>query len=255
MDLVVAQIGGLNVAVALAIGMLVAWRVGIWIGRRIQSKGRAAAPSKFDDATFALFGLLLAFTFGMSISKHDQRRLAVVADSNAIGDFYTCATLLKEPTRKKLQGVIREYAELLLQLARRQPTYEEFESVLVRFPQMHSQMTDLVGQALNDGTPIAVPLTNTLNNVTSNHAARLAALRDRLPVTIVVLLFVSAIVTTMLIGRQQGVSGATELIGTLCFILLVCLAIYVTLDLNQPGRGFIVVSQEPFEKLLSSMMK
>ncbi len=78
------------------------------------------APSKFDDASLALLGLLLAFTFGVSISKHDQRRLAVVADSNAIGDFYTCASLIKEPTRTKLQTVIREYAELRLSLGRRQ---------------------------------------------------------------------------------------------------------------------------------------
>jgi hypothetical protein len=198
---------------------------------------------------------LLAFTFGISIGKHDQRRLAVVADGNAIGDFYTCATLLKEPTRTKLQGVIREYTELRLHLARQKISDSELETALVRFQQMHGQMTDLVGQALNDGTPIAVSLTNTLNEVTSNHAARLAAIRDRLPTSIVVLLLVSSMVTTLLIGREQGFSPSIEVTGTLCFILLVCLAIYVTLDLNQPERGIIVVSQEPLEKVLSSMHK
>ena len=37
------------------------------------------------------------------------------------------------------------------------------------------QMTALVSQALSEGTPIAVSLTNTLNAVTSNQAARLAS--------------------------------------------------------------------------------
>ena len=32
----------------------------------------------------------------------------VVADSNAISDFYTCATLLEPPVRENLQSVIRE---------------------------------------------------------------------------------------------------------------------------------------------------
>jgi phage-related minor tail protein len=39
-------------------------------------------------------------------------------------------------------------------------------------------MIELVAQALNDGTSIAVSLTNALNAVTSNHAARLAAMRS-----------------------------------------------------------------------------
>jgi hypothetical protein len=255
MDMIVAQMKAWNVSLALALGMLVAWRVGIWMGERLRRNGGGRQPSKFDDASMALLGLLLAFTFGVSISKHDQRRLAVVADGNAIGDFYTCATFLREPTRTKLQGVIREYTELRLQLAREQVSDSELETALVRFQQMHGQMTDLVGQALNDGTPIAVSLTNALNEVTSNHAARLAAIRDRLPTSIIVLLLVASIVTTLLIGREQGFLPSIEVTGTLCFILLVCLAVYVTLDLNQPERGVVVVSQEPLEKVLSSMHK
>jgi hypothetical protein len=255
MDLIIAQMNPWNVSSVLGLGMLAAWRIGIWMGQRLRRGGGGREPSKFDDASLALLGLLLAFTFGISIGKHDQRRLAVLADSNAIADFYTCTTLLKDPTRTKLQAVIREYTELRLRLAGGQINDSVLETALVQFQQMHAQMTDLVGQALSDGTPIAVSLTNTLNEVTSNHAARLAAIRDRLPISIVVLLLVSSIVTTFLIGREQGFSPSIEVAGTLCFIFLVCLAIYVTLDLNQPERGIIVVSQEPFERLLSSMTK
>ena len=46
-----------------------------------------------------------------------------------------------------------------------------------------------------------------------------------------------------------------EIVGTLCFIFLVTVAVYVTLDLNQPEGGLIRVSQEPVERLLSSMSK
>jgi len=232
--------------------MLAVWGIGTLMGQRLHGiAGRR--PSKFDDASIALMGLLLAFAFGMSIGKHDQRRMAVVADSNAIGDFYTCATLLKEPTRTKLQGVIKQYAEFRLGLAQRRISTTELEEALPGMQQAHKQMTDLVAQALSDGTPIAVPLTNTLNDVTSKHAARLAAVYDRLPASVAVLLLVSAIITTMLIGREQGATGAPEVAGTLCFILLVSLAIFVIFDLNQPEHGLIKVSQQPLERLLSSM--
>jgi len=240
------------VALALGLAMLVAWQVGRRMGGRLRGTD-GVKPSKFDDASIGLLGLLLAFSFGTSITKHDQRRVAVVADANAIGDFYTCASLLKEPSRIKLQAVIRQYAQLRLELASGRARAGDLEDALANFGRMHDQMTKLVGDAVGDGTPIAVPLANTLNSVTSNQASRLAAYRDRLPATVVFLLYISAIVVALLIGREQGVEGSTDIAGTVCFIVLVSIAVYVTQDLNRPESGLIRVSQEPIERLLSPM--
>ncbi|MGZ5260805.1 MAG: bestrophin-like domain [Burkholderiales bacterium] len=242
------------VVIILVVAMLAAWSIGKRLGARLLQEG-GSKPSKFDDASMALLSLLLAFSFGMSIARHDQRRLAVVADSNAIGDFYTCASILKEPSRAKLQSVIRQYVQLRLDLTRGARRRSDLESALVKFDQLHAQMTEIVAQAVSDGTPIAVSLTNTLNAVTSNQASRLAAHRDRLPTGILFLLFACSIVTVLLIGREQGAANNTEIVGTLCFIFLVSIAVYVTLDLNQPEGGSIRVSQEPIERLLSSMSK
>jgi hypothetical protein len=241
------------ITIVLGIAMLGSWRIGIKLGRSLRTAHRTAP--QFDNTSMALLGLLLAFAFGTSMSKHDQRRIAVVQDSNAIGDFYTCATLLKEPMRTKLQSIIRGYAERRLSLARDSFDRVSLDSALVEFGQMHSQMTALVDQALSSGTPIAVSLTNTLNAVTSNQAARLAAFRDRLPVSVLALLFLAAVVTIMLIGRSQGFSESIDLGGVLCFVLLVGFTIYATLDLNRPETGFIRISQEPIERLVSSMAK
>lgn len=242
-------------SLAFAIAMLAAWQVGAWMGYRLLMKGHPK-PSKFDDASMALVGLLIAFSFGTSVAKHDQRRLAVVADGNAISDFYTCAGLLKEPVRGQLRSVIQQYAQLRLDLAHaRVDTAATLEDALAKFDTMHGRMAELVDQAVTDGTPIAVSLTNTLNAVSSNQASRLDAITDRLPASIVILLFASAIVTTLLIGREQGSADNREPIGTLCFIVLVTLAVLVILDLNQPGHGLIQVSQAPIERTLHLMQK
>jgi hypothetical protein len=153
----------------------------------------------------ALLGLLVAFSFGTSIGKHDQRRVAVIGDSNAIGSFYTSASLLKEPSRSNLLAVIRQYAQLRLDLARGQLGPRDPEEALAKSERMQDQMTTFVDEALRDGTPIAVTLVNTLNSVTSSQALRLAAYRDRLPASIVFLLYTRAIVTALLVGREQGI--------------------------------------------------
>jgi lysylphosphatidylglycerol synthetase-like protein (DUF2156 family) len=250
-----ADIDAWLTALALGLAMFVAWEFGRWHGRQLRIESGEVPVSKFEDASLALLGLLLGFTFSMAIVKHDQRRLMVVADSNAIGDFYTCASLLKEPVRTNLRSVIRDYAKLRSELSGRKLDEAEIESALERMQQMQDQMTALVDQALVAGTPIAVSLTNTLNGVTSNHATRLAAVRDRLPASVVLLLLVSAVLSSMLVGREQGASDRADVAGTACFIVLASLAVYVILDLNQPERGLITVSQEPIQRLLSSMVR
>src|SRR5437660_5927024 len=98
------------IALVFIVVMIASWGVGWRIGRRLHPEPGEDPGSKFIDASMALLGLLLAFSFSMALGRHDQRRLAVVAESNSIADFYTCATLLKEPIRSQLQDVIRDYA-------------------------------------------------------------------------------------------------------------------------------------------------
>ncbi len=201
MGSIFAEVDSWVVALALGLAMFAAWEFGLWHRRRLRIETGEVPVSKFDDASLALLG----FTFSMAIVKHDQRRPMVIADSNAIGDFYTCASLLNEPLRTKLQAVIHDYTRLRLELSGRRLDEGTVEDALRRTQQMQDQMTVLVDQALTAGTPIAVSLTNTLNGVTSNHAARLAAARDRLPASVVLLLLMSAVLSSMLVGRKQVV--------------------------------------------------
>jgi hypothetical protein len=241
-------------AVVLGVVMLLAWLLGRWWGRRLVPEGEKP-DSTSAGAIVALLGLLLGFTFSLSLAKHDQRRLMVVADSNSIGDFYTCASLLKEPTRTKLQGEIHAYLQHRLALVQSPPDEARLEKALGEAQAMHGRMEALVREAIEEGTPVVVPLVNTLNELTSNHAARLAAARDRLPPPIVLLFFVAAIVAMVLLGRHQVEAREREWAGSVGFALLVSLVVWVTLDLNQPGRGAITVSQEPLQRLLSGMSK
>lgn len=252
MDNVFVRIDAWITALAFAAAMVVAWRVGLWRGRRLLARDGDTPPSKFEDAGLALLGLLLAFTFSMALGKNERRRDMLVADSNAIGDFYTSATMLQEPARTKLQDLIREYAVLRLAVARNP---QDLDERLPRFTEMQNRMTALAADAIHEGTPVAVPLVNTLNEVTSSQASRLAAVRDRLPWPVILLLLLAATVSTSLIGSRQAASKTSGLTDGLSFVLLVTLVVYLTLDLNQPRRGLIKVSDEPLERLLVSIAK
>jgi hypothetical protein len=143
------------IALFLALGMAASWIIGQWLGSREPSSVVEPAESRLNDASLTLLALLLAFAFGTSMARHEQRRLMVIADANAIGDFYTCASLLSEPLRTQLQTEIREYARLRLETARQGLKPLDLDRALYRFRQMQQEMTALVAQAVSSGTPIA----------------------------------------------------------------------------------------------------
>src|SRR5262249_40510722 len=144
-----------TIAVGLAAAMVVAWRIGWHHGRRRASHESHGHESKFSDATLALLGLLLGFTFSLAIGKYNQRRLMVVADSNAIGDLFTCASLLKEPVRSQLQNLIRTYVDQRIDLSQRVDR-AHVDVAIREIDDMHAHMVVLVGKAIDDGTPVVV---------------------------------------------------------------------------------------------------
>lgn len=247
------ELDSTTTAVALGIAMLVGWSLGWWRGKVLRGRQRESSGHTFHDAMLALLGLLLGFTFSISLAKHDQRRQMVITDSNSIGDFLTCVNLLKEPWRGQLSQEIRAYIEIRLALAKKEWQEADLERKLADIESMHGRMQEILRLAIDGGTPVTVPLVNTFNEVTSSHAARLAAARDRLPLNIVLVLCLAATLAMVLNGVRQGEGGERSLGATLGFIFLVCLIIQVTMDLNQPQRGFIRVSQEPLERLLKGM--
>ena len=240
------------IALGFAVSMVAAWGLGWRLGRRSPTPPGEDPGIKFTDGSMALLGLLLAFTFAMALGRHDSRRLAVVAESNAIGDFYTCASLLKDPVRSKLQQVIHEYARLRLDMDSGRLPKQDEAGALQQCYDLQAKMTTHVAEEVREGTPIAVSLSNTLTNLTSSHASRLAAYDASLPWSIVVLLFLSATCPSFLLGQRQGESANVHLAGTFCFIFMVGLVIFVVFDLNQPTRGLITVNLNSLEQVVRS---
>lgn len=251
----VERIDAWMIALGFAIAMAGCWALGRQWGRYFAGETGEDPGTKFIDASMALLGLLLAFTFAMALGRYDQRRLAVVAESNAIGDFYTCASLLKEPYRSRLQTVIRDYAQDQLDMPSERLTGAEENNATERSLERCARMTDITNEAISAGTPIAVPLTGTLNNLTSSSASRVAMYQESLPWSIVVLLFLGAIVPALLIGEKQGATRKLHVAELVSFIGLVTLVVFVILDLNQPHRGMIKVSQASLARVVQSMAR
>jgi VIT1/CCC1 family predicted Fe2+/Mn2+ transporter len=243
------------VALLLATLMFLGWGVGWYIGNKVPFEPDEESAGRFVDGSLALLGLFLGFTFAMALSKHDQRRLTVIADSNSIADFYTTASFLPQPQRGEIQDAVRDYLHIRLSLSHGDLNRAKGDQAIADSEKLQKRITDLVGEAIASGTPVAVPLVNDLNTMTSSQASLIAAIRDRLPIEVLLLLGVAAVGSTVLVGRHHGARHRVRIAGTLCYVLLVVMAVGVILDLNRPATGMIRVSVELYERLAASIAK
>src|ERR1700730_10378466 len=87
------------------------------MGRRFRILHKSPAESgAIEGAIFALFGLLLAFTFSGAIARYDTHRQLIVEESNDIFTAYLRLDLLPPAAQPALRQLFRDYTTSRLHL-------------------------------------------------------------------------------------------------------------------------------------------
>ena len=103
------------IASLLFTGMICSLYLGRYLSTKFDSniaKGKNPLKSTVIAAILALFGFLLAFTFGLSGNRFDDRRKIVVEEANCIGTAILRADLYPDPTRTELRNYFKNYLAL-----------------------------------------------------------------------------------------------------------------------------------------------
>src|SRR5689334_5432630 len=125
------HINALGYAGALLIAMLVL----LEIGHRLGTRHAKVSQGKFgnvEGAVFALFGLLLAFTFSGAGARYDTRRLQITTEANAIGTAYLRLDLLAPADQPALRERFRDYVTLRLAVFAKFPDLAAVKAALAR---------------------------------------------------------------------------------------------------------------------------
>src|SRR5688572_9658653 len=84
----------------------------IGVARLARSNGLAKGGGSADAATFALLGLLIAFTFSGAAARFQDRRDLITDEANAIGTPYLRLDLLPSDAQPQLRELFRRYADV-----------------------------------------------------------------------------------------------------------------------------------------------
>ena len=239
--------------------MLVSAVGGHWLRRlqlrRIKSSARESSESIAQEgyllsSALGLLGLLLAFSFGLVLSRYEARRELVIKEANAIGTSYLRAQFLDEPYRSQLSTLLIEYTENRIELA---SAKGDRSSYAARNDQLLADIWSNVRAARESAMAhgITTGLVLTFNEVIDLDAERKVAWGLKLPREVAFLLLAFLAMTASLVGHQ--VDGPRGRRAALVLFVSIALSITVMADLNRPSAGWARESQGPMIMALKSL--
>jgi multidrug transporter EmrE-like cation transporter len=231
-------------AVLLFLGMLVLLEAGRRLGirrRPMDPQGERDNLGAIEAAVFALFGLLVAFTFSGAASRFSEKRMLIAEEVNAVGTAYLRLDLAAEEARPALRELFRQYVDSRLATYRRLPNLEAARLEMARSKKLGEEiwMQAVAATRLPGSHPAAgwllLPALNSMLDVATT---RTMALQAHPPGIIYALLFGLGLVCSLLAGYRMAVGPRRSWLHILGFTVITVVIVYVTVDIEYPRTGF-----------------
>jgi hypothetical protein len=244
---------GVLLVVALLGALEIGYRVGRWKGPAWKEFDSGRGGGVVLTSMFALLGLMLAFTYAFTVTRFDARKQAIVDEANAISTAFLRADLGPEPARTELRTLLLEYAK-----TRATPggtTSAKLQGVLDRSRQVQAKLWPATAQMVkgkNAGI-IEASIVQAINRVLDAHSTRLAKVLDRLPTIVLAMLVFITAASVAVAGFNSGITGGMNRLRMTVLTLVLASVVIVIIDFDLPQRGFIRVSQETLQAVISDM--
>jgi len=250
------QLSTLVVTLILFVLMIGATAAGHLIGRSARDKpeGHSESFGVMQAAMLGFMGLVLAFGLSLAVGRYEDRRAAVVGESDALGTAYLRAQTLQEPVRSRSMDLLRQYTDSSILIAETVPASAEQDAAIAGSQRTERALWGEAGDALeSQPTGTATRLyVESLNESFDSQSRRIYGLDNRVPTAVLALEIVGAAIALGLLALHLAALGR-GLTTVLVAAVLVSLTLVITLDLDRPVRGLIQVSATPLTDVRASM--
>ena len=231
-------------AVLLFVGMLILLETGRRLGvrrRPKESEGERGSLGTIEGAVFALFGLLMAFTFSGAALRFNEKRMLVAEEVNTIETAYLRLHLVTPEAHAALQDQFRQYVDSRLETYRRLPNMEAARMEMTKSKNIQEEIwTEAVAatRLRNSHVDAGKLLLPALNNMIDIATTRTMALQMHPPRIIYVLVFGLGLICSLLAGYRMA-GGYRSWLHILGFTVITVIIVYVMLDVEYPRAGLI----------------
>lgn len=234
-------------SLTLFLGMLLCLQVGRRLGlRRLARSGANSGFGAAEGAVFALFGLLIAFTFSGAAERFNSRRVLIADEANAIGTAYLRIDLLASDDQPDVRQRFRDYLDSRLAAYRKLPDLDAVFAELKRSADLQSGIWTRVVPATQrpgahpNAAMLLLPALNEMFDITTT---RTMAARIHPPSVIYWLLFLLGLGCALLAGHAMAGDKTWSWLHAVAFAVFVAAAVYVILEIEYPRLGLIRLSE------------
>lgn len=238
-----------GVFLALVLCALLAYECGFRVGRWWQNRTpeeKEGPTSMIVGSLLALLAFLLAISMGMASDRFEARRGLVLAEANAVGTTYLRAGYLPDPASSQIRELLREYVPL--RIMNEHLTEADIGARIAQSGELHSKLWSVaedLAHAAPESHPVALFI-ESLNQMIDLHESRVAgAIYGRVPETVLLLLFLSSILTLTMVGYNAGLRLRRSPLAAFMMILFLGAVLTLVVDLDRPREGFLAVNQQP----------
>lgn len=198
-----------------------------------------------------LLSLLLGFAMSMAVGRFDERKKLVIDEANAVGTAYLRASMQAEPIKSSAPALMREYVDSRIAIFGADADDQQRASASVRSRHIQDELWAGVTSASQQAqTPIVAIYAQALNEMIDLDSERVAAVLNRIPLDIWVLLALLSIMTSLVVGYGQRKRSG---LATFVPVLMVAIAVSLIADLDSPTNGFIQVNQQSLQSLSADL--
>jgi hypothetical protein len=232
-------------AVLLLVGMLLMLEVGRRSGvrrRPKESEGERGGLGTVEGAVFALFGLMVAFTFSGAASRFNEKRMLTAEEANCIETAYLRLRLLSHPVQPALRELFRRYVDSRIETYRKLPNMVAVEVEMAKSKKIQEEVWTEAVEAIqlpDSHASASLLLLPALNNMIDIATTRTMALQLHPPRIIFALLFGLGLICSLLAGFRMSSGQHRSWLHILGFTVLTVIIVYVMLDVEYPRAGLI----------------
>src|SRR5213075_760946 len=194
-------------------------------------------------AVFALFGLLIAFTFSGAAARFQEKRMLIAEEANSIQTAYRSIDLVAPPARARLRNLFRQYVDSRLEVYHRLPDIKAAAPAAAKVTQLQRTIwaASIAATRLPSDDPAAarmlLPAVDQLVRVSTT---RTMALQNHPPAVVYGMLFVLGLLCSLLVGFRMPVRSWLHIAS---FTLITTSVVYISLDMEYPRVGLIRLDQ------------
>lgn len=220
----------------------------IWIGYKLGLK-KTKSVTKNPEISSSLLGLLaliLGFTFAMAGSRFENRKNNLIDEANCIGTAILRADIYPDSLKNEFKKDFKSYLNFRIDYYTLTMDEAKINMSLKQSAEMSDKLWSRASfYAKNKDYFIqSNMMLPALNAMFDSASKSNMVLNSKVPETIVYLSLIFSVIISFFIGYNSGLEKKIGMKFILGFCFLICVVIYITLDLDRPRRGLIKLEDE-----------